>query len=71
MKKLELVTLLFSTVMLSACGGHQNVHKSDQYAAKDKNTLVKANGSEPDSLDPAHAQTNVNKHVKMTPFRGK
>ncbi|WP_440617647.1 peptide ABC transporter substrate-binding protein [Cysteiniphilum sp. 6C5] len=62
MKKLKLMpALLLSAFFIAGCGNnkHQSSQAADQFAPKGKDTLVRANGSEPDSLDPARAQTNV------------
>ncbi|WP_119343308.1 peptide ABC transporter substrate-binding protein [Facilibium subflavum] len=55
---------LSALLVLAGCGGQdankdKSTHAVTQYAPKGKDTFVRGNGSEPDSLDPAHAQTNV------------
>ncbi|GGG05554.1 MULTISPECIES: peptide ABC transporter substrate-binding protein [Cysteiniphilum] len=60
MKQSKLIpSLLLSALFIAGCGGSnsQTSNKSlDQVAPKGKDTFVRANAAEPDSLDPAHAQ---------------
>ncbi len=70
MKKTALIMLGAGalSLTLAGCGSNQSDQNSakssaNTYAPAGKDTLVRGNGSEPDSLDPIHAQTNVSASI--------
>ncbi|MCF6806888.1 peptide ABC transporter substrate-binding protein [Thiotrichales bacterium 19S9-12] len=72
-KKITLNTMLISAaIALSACSNNQSVEKNtdSKYAPKDKDTFVRANGAEPESLDPAKAQTTTASAILYDLFEG-
>ena len=64
MKLLKLTSLFLSGLLIAGCGnkGTKTTSQSD-FAPKGKDTLVRGNASEPESLDPVHAQTNVSASI--------
>lgn len=61
MEKIKLASVVLSAVLIIGCGGNSenSSAQSGQFAPKSKDILLRGNGSEPESLDPAHVQTNV------------
>lgn len=62
---LMIATGLLSMTLVSCDSSNKNTDSSTAsiYAPANKDTFVRANGSEPDSLDPMHAQTNVASNI--------
>ncbi|MCF6765286.1 peptide ABC transporter substrate-binding protein [Thiotrichales bacterium 19S3-7] len=73
MTKSSIITLLVSTVLsLSACSNSHSVDKNtdSKYAPEGKDTFVRANGAEPESLDPHKSQTNTSSAILYDLFEG-
>ncbi|MCF6776873.1 peptide ABC transporter substrate-binding protein [Thiotrichales bacterium 19X7-9] len=73
MTKGAIITLLAGAILsLSACSNNHSVDKNtdSKYAPKGKDTFVRANGAEPESLDPHKAQTTTSSAILYDLFEG-
>ncbi len=59
MKHIKLMTFILSSALLVSCGNDNSSTSHSEFALKDKDTLVRGNAFEPESLDPIHVQTNA------------
>lgn len=66
------ICLTSSILTLSACSNQGSVDKNtdSQYAPKGKDTLVRANGADPETLDPQKAQTNTSAAILYDLYEG-
>jgi len=65
-----IVTVALSLATISLVNGCSDKAKNDQFAPKDKDTLIRGNSAEPPTLDPAEAQDQYDINILYDLFEG-